>query len=122
MNTSLQRKAVISNEKDIIISNFRDTINNLTNIIVNNANKMKDINDFNSLNKNSHSSIETEAVDLAKSNKKYKDQISELEDNNSKINRLYKTLNLVYTNHIKTSMNIEKVYKSKLIDLSLIHI
>jgi len=110
MEKSLPIKSSVPDSKDIIISNFRDTINNLTNIVITNANKMKDLNDLN------HKNIYTKKdIDIIK--QEYIDKINNIQDNLTKINRSYGILNNVYTKHIKTSIDIESALKSKIINL-----
>ena len=80
----------VPDSKDIIISNFRDAINNLTNIVITSANKMKDLNDLN------HKNVYTKTADIIK--QEYIDKINNVQNNLTKINRSYAILNNVYTN------------------------
>ena len=82
MEKSIPKKSSVPDSKDIIISNFRDTINNLTNIVITNANKMKDLNDLNY--KNVYTKND---VDIIK--QEYIDKINNVQNTLIIINRSY---------------------------------
>ena len=46
MSNKVSHIRSIADEKDIVIQNFKHTINNLTNIITNNVNKMAELNEY----------------------------------------------------------------------------
>ena len=100
----------VSDEKDIVIQNFKHTINNLTDIITNNVNKMSELNDFRK--KKDVISFTQKDIDNIKS--EHDKIISDMNSKFRKVNLAYNAINNIYTKNVKETAIAERAYKIKI--------
>lgn len=113
MSNKVSHIRSIADEKDIVIQNFKHTINNLTNIITNNVNKMAELNEYRK--KKDIVSYSEKDIDIIKS--KYDKTIADMDSKLRKINLAYNAINTVYTKHVKETSIANRAYKIKISSL-----
>lgn len=113
MSNKVSHIRSIADEKDIVIQNFKHTINNLTNIITNNVNKMAELNEYRK--KKDIVSYSEKDIDIIKS--KYDKTIADMDSKLRKINLAYNAINTVYTKHVKETSVANRAYKIKISSL-----
>lgn len=100
----------VTHEKDIIIQNFKHTINNLTNIIINNVNKMTELNEYRK-NEDIVSHNDTNINNIKSNHHKI---ITDMNIKFNKINLAHNAVNNVYSKYIKKTTITERAYKTKI--------
>ena len=113
MSNKVSHIRSIADEKDIVIQNFKHTINNLTDIITNNVNKMAELNEYRK--KKDIVSYSEKDIDTIKS--KYDKTIADMGSKFRKVNLAYNAINTVYTKHVKETSVANRAYKIKISSL-----
>lgn len=113
MSNKVSHIRSIADEKDIVIQNFKHTINNLTDIITNNVNKMAELNEYRK--KKDIVSYSEKDIDTIKS--KYDKTIADMDSKFRKVNLAYNAINTVYTKHLKETSVANRAYKIKISSL-----
>lgn len=114
MSNKVSHIRSVTDEKDIVIQNFKHTINNLTDIITNNVNKMAELNEYRKKNKDIVSYTEKD-IDIVKS--KYDKIITDINSKFKKVNLAYNAINNVYSKQIKDTAITNRAYKIKISSL-----
>ena len=112
MSNKVSHIRSIADEKDIVIQNFKHTINNLTDIITNNVNKMAELNEY---RKKDIVSYSEKDIDIIKS--KYDKTGADMDSKFRKVNLAYNAINTVYTKHVKETSVANRAYKIKISSL-----
>lgn len=110
MSNKISQIRCVNDEKDIIIQNFKHTINNLTNIITNSVNKMSELNEYRK-KEDIVSYTETD-IDNIKSN--HNKIITDMNNKFNKINLAYNAVNNVYSRYVKNTAITDNAYKTKI--------
>tara|TARA_B100000401_G_C52668265_1_gene653499 strand:- start:17 stop:655 length:639 start_codon:yes stop_codon:yes gene_type:complete len=113
MSNKVSHIRSVTDEKDIVIQNFKHTINNLTDIITNNVNKMAELNEYRK-NKDIISYTEKD-IDTIKS--KHDKIITDMNSKFKKVNLAYNAINTVYSKQIKDTAITNRAYKIKISSL-----
>ena len=119
------------NQKDILIKSLKDTIDNLTNVICNNSNKMMQVNK--AINNEIYNEIDSTFADqyfqkiekylqeinkLSIENTEIKEKFLDLNENSEYSEKSYNILNSVYLEYIKKSKGEKTVLFERITNLS----
>lgn len=130
LNSNSKLKESI-NQKDILIKSLKDTIDNLTNVICNNSNKMMQVNK--AINNEIYNEIDSTFADqyfqriekylqeinkLNIENTEIKEKILDLNENSEYSEKSYNILNSVYLEYIKKSKGEKTVLFERITNLS----
>ncbi len=110
MSNKVYHRSSVNDEKDIVIQNFKHTINNLTDIITNNVNKMSELNEYRK--KKDIVSYTEKDIDNIKS--EHDKIITEMNSKFKKINSAYNAVNNVYTRYVRETIIADRAYKTKI--------